>query len=255
MPAVLAWVMHNTVQATLAGITEAASQGMQFAATHGGPPELCVWPERLSVEELYGSSKVMEAVPDLLAGVAEHYTAHLQAQLGSGGHGPGDPAAAASTEALAAKDAAAAVQTISLSPSGSDVDTMSIDERSSSSASSMCTSPAGADRALLSRSMEAIDAAAAGGGDWATVATNILDVQERFSALGSGHAVLAGHGADEECERELEQEEEEEQEAEVQVPAAVAAHETDWVWSKAFTASGPDQLGMRLWPCLRCCSC
>lgn len=37
MRAVLTWVVSNTVLATLGGIGEAASQGMQFAATYGAP--------------------------------------------------------------------------------------------------------------------------------------------------------------------------------------------------------------------------
>jgi hypothetical protein len=76
----------------------------------------------------------------------------------------------------------------------------------------------------------------------ADVVAQIQCVQDHFSALGAGHAVVAGPGADEECERELEQEEEEEQEAEVQVPAATAAAETAWDYRSAFTASSPAQL-------------
>jgi hypothetical protein len=80
---VLSWVIANTVEATLSGIAEAAHQGMQFAATHGGDPQGCVLPERLSVEELYGSRKVQEPMPQLLQAVAEHYTAHAAKHVAS----------------------------------------------------------------------------------------------------------------------------------------------------------------------------
>jgi hypothetical protein len=78
MRGVLSWVLCNTAQGTLSGIPQAASQGMQFFATHGGPPEACVLPERLSVSELYGSSKVVEPVGQLLQGVAQVYVTHAR---------------------------------------------------------------------------------------------------------------------------------------------------------------------------------
>ena len=84
MRAVLSWVMTNTVEATLSGIAEAAHQGMQFAATYGGAPQGCVLPERLTVDELYGSRKMQEPLPQLLQAVAEHYTAHAAMHVAPG---------------------------------------------------------------------------------------------------------------------------------------------------------------------------
>jgi hypothetical protein len=189
MRAVLSWVMANTVEATLSGIAEAAHQGMQFAATYGGAPQGCVVPERLSVEELYGSRKVQEPLPQLLQVVAEHYTAHPAMHVTPAGD----------------------------SSSSTGASTKSTGVRSSSSSSS-------APR------------------DNMTAVTSIRGVLRRFSGLGQGHAVLAGQGTDEECERELEQEEEEETEREVQVPAATAAAENSWDWRSALTASSPCRL-------------
>jgi hypothetical protein len=71
---------------------------------------------------------------------------------------------------------------------------------------------------------------------------DICAVQQRFTELAAGHDVLAGQGADEECERELEQEEEEEKEQETELPAEAAAAETDWTWAAALTATSASQL-------------
>lgn len=270
MRAVLTWVMQNTVQATLSGISEAASQGMQFAATYGGSPESCVLPERLEVVDLYGSSRVMEAVPALLAGVAGHYSAHAKKHFASStAVGPSCLAVMAGAQDTAkgsasgighggsAQDSMAVDRQVQLSGS---LGSMSLDDKwsagalssSSSSGSGTSLANSGSDDV----SMHGSDAAAADDteGPSATAAdaaadvslpmvlSDIRAVQERFSALGVGHAVIAGSGADEECERELEQEEEEEQEAEVQLPAATAAAERDWDWAGAFTAARPAQL-------------
>jgi hypothetical protein len=300
MRGVLSWVLCNTVQGTLSGIPQAASQGMQFAATYGGPPEACVLPERLSVSELYGSSKVVEPVGQLLQGVAQHYIAHAHSHWTNPSHLGGTDAAAGDHAAIVVVSTAASSNvTGSITRSGSSSASMSVTRASrgassmsvdgqplrSSSSSSGSTAATGramsdaiselpgsfmglvaseASASMLSsdrqNSTDRLDSlqnvAMLGAADTTVqqldhagtaagvdpVEADVLLIASRFSALGAGHSVLAGQGADEECERELQQEEEQEQEAEVQVPAATAAAETDWTWASAFIASSPTAL-------------
>ncbi|PNH10973.1 hypothetical protein TSOC_002217 [Tetrabaena socialis] len=61
-------------------------------------------------------------------------------------------------------------------------------------------------------------------------------IGERGQRYGSGHAVVAGGGVEEECERELEAEEEEEEEVEREVPRAEARAEVDWDFGAALSA-------------------
>jgi hypothetical protein len=260
MRAVLTWVLFNTVQATLSGISEAASQGMQFAATYGGPPAASVLPERLSLGDLYGSSKGEEAVPLVLAGVAKQYSAHAIRHFtpDASGIGPSadgqleaavattagaDSALAAGSSGCSALDRMVAKEQ-QLQLSGS-LSSMSQDDntgdRSMSTFSSISGSAANLPGISLNDAHDSFSAATN------TVVSDLLDdvrsVCGRFSALGAGHCVVSGgSGADEECERELEQEEEEEQEVERQLPAATAAAVTDWDWASAFTATSPAQL-------------
>ena len=56
----------------------------------------------------------------------------------------------------------------------------------------------------------------------------VKQIISNCSQHGSGHSVVAGGGADEECERELEKEEEEEEEVERQVARMKPALEVDW---------------------------
>lgn len=62
---VLRWVMHNTVQATLHGVVQWASNGLHFAATKGAP-QRALLPEVLDVDALYGSSKVQQPVAEVV---------------------------------------------------------------------------------------------------------------------------------------------------------------------------------------------
>lgn len=70
----------------------------------------------------------------------------------------------------------------------------------------------------------------------------VAKVQKLAGKLGRGHQVVAGQGADQECEREIEQEEEEEEERELQPPRVLAAAECDWRYAAAFGARAPSQL-------------
>lgn len=277
MAAVLSWVMANTVAATLSGITETAAQGIHFAATYGGSPELCVTPEKLSVEELYGSSKVVEPVEGVLAGMAQHYTAHVRSKQQS--LVAASAAAAAGTQLSVA--ASEAVGVVARGSSGSlpgddgaessqGADGMSVNDEYEEGGSSMSidtsrhssgsmssdeanNTPVGSVVAVVAAAAVAAGGAGAGAAPTASTDDVLADIeylQQHFSQLGASHSVLAGAGADEECERELEQEEEEEQEVEVEVPAAVAAAESDWDWASAFTASSTAELmgGCRAMP-------
>jgi hypothetical protein len=210
MRCVLSWVLCNTVQDTLSGIPQAAGQGMHFAATYGGPPEACVLPERLSVNELYGSSKIVEPVGQLLQDMAQFYVLHAQAHA----HDlSGAPGASAGLTVFGAAN--------------------------SNGTGSIGGGVGGSSSASTSVGRFSSPASSTSEDHQAMAASDVLHVAASFSDLGAGHSVLAGQGADEECERELQQEEEQEQEAEVQVPAATAAAETDWDWASAFTASSP----------------
>ena len=62
------------------------------------------------------------------------------------------------------------------------------------------------------------------------------------SEHGDGYSVVAGGGADEECERELEKEEEEEEEEERQAARMKPAQEVDWEYRSILGAASPRTL-------------
>ncbi len=66
---VLQWVMHNTVQATLNGITEWAKQGVHFCNTKDSPEHALV-DEILDLPEMYGKPLHEEALPGVVAACA-----------------------------------------------------------------------------------------------------------------------------------------------------------------------------------------
>ena len=65
----------------------------------------------------------------------------------------------------------------------------------------------------------------------------VKQIISNCSQHGSGHSVVSGGGADEECERELEKEEEEEEEVERQVARMKPAQETDWDYRSVMGAA------------------
>jgi hypothetical protein len=71
------------------------------------------------------------------------------------------------------------------------------------------------------------------------LAARVCQLSARY---GQGQSLVAGVGADEECERELEAEEEQEQEQEVQLPAVEPAAECDWAYSRALAAATAAEL-------------
>lgn len=79
---VLQWVMANTVQATLTGVSEWARQGLHFA-TMKGAPERAVLEEVLQSQDLYGGATVQRSVTAVVSSMAE-------AQLGRCGSGISD---------------------------------------------------------------------------------------------------------------------------------------------------------------------
>lgn len=177
MQAVLQWVMNITVQDTLHGVVEHATQGMLFAVTKSAPRRAML-DEKLLLSEFYGSSKAPEPVARVLQAAA----AKAQLQLQQPGTAS-TPSAARASSAGTSKHS----ERLGIAP---------------------------ADRIKI-----------------------IKQVLTTGAAHGRGHIVVAGQGADEECERELEQEEEEEEELETEIPRVTAADEMDWQYSTTFAAS------------------
>lgn len=180
---VLQWAMDNTVKGSQAGVTEWASQGMHFAVTKGAP-DRALQPEKLQLDELYGSSKTAEPVEDLVAAMA--CKQKLLCSTDSGRTGSSSSGASVSGSAAGARQ----------QPSG----------------------------LMLNRQHI------------------IAQVEEKGKQLGQGYMVVAGHGVNEEVERELQQEEEEEEEREVEPPQVQAAQERDWQYRAALTAASVKEL-------------
>lgn len=71
---VLQWVMHNTIQATLNGISDWSEQGIHFAATKEHP-ERAELTEKLSLELLYGIGKTPRSIAAVVQNIiAERIT-------------------------------------------------------------------------------------------------------------------------------------------------------------------------------------
>lgn len=183
MQHVLQWVMDNTVQDTLHGVVEHATQGMLFAVTKNAPNRAML-DEKLLLIELYGSSKAPEPVARVLQATASK--ARLQLQQARNGS-------------------------------------------NSSNAGNACTNSSKTVGQLRPR-------------EYSARLEIIQRVLQTGTAHGEGHLVVAGQGADEECERELEQEEEEEKEEEKEIPRVTAAEEVDWQYDTAFAASSVNDL-------------
>lgn len=63
---VLQWVMSNTVEATLHGVTQWAAQGLHFAVTHNAPNR-ALQQDMLLPKDLYGSSRACRPVADVVS--------------------------------------------------------------------------------------------------------------------------------------------------------------------------------------------
>jgi hypothetical protein len=96
--------------------------------------------------------------------------------------------------------------------------------------------------AMLQKALNAMGAAAAAAAGAQLAVQKMKEVVAKGSQLAAGHQVVAGMGADEECERELQREQEQEEEEEVQVPKAAPAAEVDWQYSAALQAGSVTQL-------------
>ncbi|WIA08442.1 hypothetical protein OEZ85_007879 [Tetradesmus obliquus] len=105
MQQVLQWVMSNTAQATLHGVTPWASQGLYFISCKASA-DRALQEDDLLPAALYGSSMAPKPVPDVVAGMVKQ---HLKAPELQGLQDavPTAAAAAAATAAAAAAAAAA----------------------------------------------------------------------------------------------------------------------------------------------------
>jgi hypothetical protein len=94
--------------------------------------------------------------------------------------------------------------------------------------------------AMLQKALGGIDVGAAAEAQLSV--QRMREVTATGSCLAAGHEIVAGMGADEECERELQREQEQEEEEEVQVAKAAPAAEVDWQYSAALQAGSVTQL-------------
>jgi hypothetical protein len=209
MQQVLQWVMSNTVQATLHGVTPWASQGLYFTSCKASA-DMALQEDDLLPAVLYGSSKAPRPVPDVVAGMIKQCAKGfelrcLQEEDSAAGPPAAGTAGAASTQLqLAVVASTAHVQSPSAEP-------------------------------------EAV-AATSAAGTVQQLRLLVQQIQSNASKCGEGHWVVAGAGVNEECERELEQEEEQEKEQEVQVARVDAAAEQDWQYTSALAAASASDL-------------
>jgi hypothetical protein len=206
MQQVLQWVMSNTVQATLHGITPWASQGLYFTSCKASA-DMALQEDDLLPAALYGSSKAPRPVPDVVASMIKAFK--LQ-RLQGGGSAAGVPLAVA-----AATVGAASQQQLAVMPSTAHP------QAASAKPAALVNTAAGTVQQLR---------------------VLVQQIHANASKCGEGHWVVAGAGVNEECERELEQEEEQEEEQEVQVARVDAAAEQDWAYAGAFAAASASNL-------------
>jgi hypothetical protein len=206
MQQVLQWVMSNTVQATLHGVTPWASQGLYFISCKASA-DLALQEDDLLPVALYGSSKAPQPVPDVVAGLVKQ---HLKAPALQGLQERSSAAAAAT-----AAPAAVAVDSHQLQLA-------------------VVKSPAASPRAFAAPAAPEVAGMAAAATQ--QLRQLVQQIQANASKCGEGHWVVAGAGVNEECERELEQEEEEEEVQEVQVPRVDPAAEQDWPYAAVMAA-------------------
>jgi hypothetical protein len=76
---VLQWVMINTVQATQAGVTEWARQGLHYATTKGAP-DRALLDEVLEVSDLYSAARSQEAAGNVVSVMATQQVARAGGQ-------------------------------------------------------------------------------------------------------------------------------------------------------------------------------
>jgi hypothetical protein len=198
MQQVLQWVMSNTVQATLHGVTPWASQGLYFTSCKASA-DMALQEDDLLPAALYGSSKAPRPVPDVVASMIKQCSKTFKLQgLQGGGSAAGVPSAVAATAGAASQQQLAAMSST-------------------------------AHPQAASAKPEALGNNAAGTVQQLRVL--VQQIQANASKCGEGHWVVACAGVNEECERELEQEEEQEEEQEVQVARVDAAAEQDWSYA------------------------
>jgi hypothetical protein len=208
MQQVLQWVMSNTVQATLHGVTPWASQGLYFTSCKASA-DMALQEDDLLPAALYGSSKAPRPVPDVVAGmVKQHWKAAGTPSLQQDGLAAAVPAADGSGSAAHQLQLAVVASTATGQPAN----------------------PAAA------------AAEGAAGGAAQQLRLLVQQIQANASKCGEGHWVVAGAGVNEECERELEQEEEQEEEQEVQVARVDAAAEQDWSYAAALAVDTASSL-------------